>query len=309
MPEFSVSESIEIHEKATDVYEYLREFKNWPEWSPWLICDPESTVSFGNSSYSWNGKFVGVGSMETEKETPHRQIDYLLAFKKPFKSKATVTLSIEENGESSMLTWSMKSKLPFFLFWMKSTMAQLVAMDYQRGLKMLKEQLEEGRVHSVLDFVGEQEISGTHYIGVERHCAISAMETAMEEDFGKLMDWVKKADASTLPEETRKPFTIYEKWDLAKGLVSYRVCHSLRDSSVDAPYGFVSGERPSCKAYVVGHTGAYRHLGNAWSAAMLRSRAKLFKQSKSMKPFEKYVTMPDERGEKETITLVCLPLK
>lgn len=309
MAEISISESILINEKAEEVYAYLREFKNWPEWSPWLICEPDAQVEFGNSEYSWNGELVGSGTMTIEKETPHQQIDFVLEFRKPWKSKAEVSMRIESQGANSRLTWTMQSKLPFYLFWLKATMTQLISMDYQRGLKMLKEVLEDGRIHSVLDFVGEQQIEGTPYIGIERHVAMDSMECTMGEDFEKLMSWVAKADPQVLADESQKPFTVYQKWDLAKQLVHYRVCQPLKSQATEVPYGFVSGERPSCEAYVVGHSGAYRHLGNAWSAAMLRARARLFKQSKSVMPFEKYVTMPDERGEKDTITLVCLPLK
>ncbi|MFC5050989.1 SRPBCC family protein [Rubritalea spongiae] len=310
MAKIFVSESIVINEKVEDIYAYLREFKNWPEWSPWLLAEPDYQLDFGNNAYSWKGKFVGSGRMEIVKETPYRQIDFSLEFFKPWRSKADVSLLIEEHDGVAKVTWSMESKLPFFLFWMKRPMTQFISMDYQRGLKMLRELLEEGQIYSVLDFVGEQEIEGTRYIGIERHCAISAIETAMGEDFKKLMTWVEKADASVLPEDARKPFSIYQKWDVNKSVVHYRVCYPLRhDARVEVPYGFVMGERPSCHAYVIGHTGAYRHLGNAWAAGMMRARARLFKQSKSVMPFEKYVTLPEERGEKAAITLVCFPLK
>ncbi|MFC4992685.1 SRPBCC family protein [Rubritalea tangerina] len=310
MPSFSVSESITIKEKREDVYAFLRDLKNWPEWSPWIICDPECRVDFGNHRYTWEGAFVGVGEMEIAKETPHESIAFALVFQKPWRSRAQVEMRLSELDGGTEVRWTMASKLPFFLFWLKPTMVQLVRMDYQRGLKMLKELLETGVIHSTLDFVGEQEIAGCPYIGIERHCAIDAMETAMEEDFGKLMEWAaKEENKGLLAEASRKPFTIYRKWDLKQGLVHYRVCHPLKESLSEVPYGFESGERAACRAYVVGHTGAYRHLGNAWSAAMLRARARLFKQSKEVMPFEKYVSMPGEVGEASTVTLICLPLK
>lgn len=308
MPAFSVSESVILKDDIENVYAYIRDFKNWPEWSPWLICDPEAKVTTEPNRYEWSGSIVGVGRMEIVKETPHSQIDFALEFKKPWKSKAEVTMALRKVEGGTELLWAMDSKLPWFMFWLKQLMTKLVSMDYQRGLKMLKDVLEKGRIDSTLDFVGEQEIAGCHFVGVERRCAIDSMEVAMGEDCERLMKWAEGAEAELL-DENQKPFTIYDRWDLAKGLVQYRVCYPLTKALETLPEGFIDGERPACRAYVVGHTGAYRHLGNAWSAAMLRARSKVFKQSKTMMPFEKYVSLSNDVGEASTVTLICMPLR
>lgn len=73
------------------------------------------------------------------------------------------------------------------------------------------------------------------------------------------------------------------------------------------PEGFVLRELPAVNAYVVKHTGAYRHLGNAWSAGMLRARQNVFKQSKKVYPFEVYLTEIDSVPDSEVVTEVYFP--
>lgn len=308
MPAFSVSKSIEVAVPAVEVFAYLRDFTNWPVWSPWLICDPECKVDYAadGDSYSWVGKFAGQGSMRVvaEDET-HHKIEYALEFVKPWKSKADVTFLCESLGSSSRVTWSMHSKLPFFLFWMKGMMTSMIGMDYDRGLAMLKEQLEHKRVSSHLEFKGVQDVPACYFVGMQRECSFEEMPKLMEQDFQQLVRQMTEANF----EPAGPCFTSYTKWEVSKGRVNYEACCPVEAEPLHLPAKMISGYRPALSAFQVEHTGSYAHLANAWSAAMMRSQAKVFKQSKKVMPFEQYLVMPEEGGEQGTVTLVSLPLK
>ena len=60
----------------------------------------------------------------------------------------------------------MKSQLPFFLFWMVKKMKVYIGMDYERGLKMLKDYLETGLVPSAIKIDPNSKIQSQHYIVV-----------------------------------------------------------------------------------------------------------------------------------------------
>jgi len=96
---------------------------------------------------------------------------------------------------------------------------------------------------------------------------------------------------------------------LKHGVVHYRVCHPVNKLVDSVPHGFVRGKRDSCLAHVIGHTGAYKHLGNAWNAAMVRGHGRIFQRHTKHKPFEKYTSFPSDVGEASTVTLVCIPTK
>ena len=161
---------------------------------------------------------------------------------------------------------------------------------------------------SKLEYANREAIDGCHYIGIRRTCSIDEMETFMQEDIDKLKSHSIKNKA-----EDDIPFTIYEKWKLGKGLVTYTFAIPIKEklqNIAELPYETVSDYRPPCDAFIVTHTGDYKHLGNAWAAAMMRSRNKLFDQSKKIMPFEIYTTDPNNRTDNDKlITKVCIPLK
>ena len=309
MPAFFASDTITIRQNIDDVYAFLRDLNNWPDWSPWLSCDPDAKVGVGNTSFSWESELSGRGELEIHKEYPHTKIEFELKMKRPWGAKSQVEITLEEVGDSTKVTWSRSGKLPIFLFWMKEVVEQLTSLEYRRGLKMLKDLLETGKINSTVDFLGKQKVEGCYYVGVERHCAIESMEIALREDFEMLMDWVKEQPSSLVADASQHMFTLYDKWDLKHGVVHYRICHPVKQLVESVPHGFVRGKRDDCNARVVGHTGAYKHLGNAWAAAMLRSRGRIFQSNSKHKPFEKYTSFPSDVGEQSTVTLVCIPTK
>lgn len=71
----------------------------------------------------------------------------------------------------------------------------------------------------------------------------------------------------------------------------------------------LQGDIPACRCYVIRHIGPYHQLGNAWSSAVMHGRAKLFRQSRKVIPFETYENSPEEVAETELVTLVHFPVK
>ena len=307
MPKFTVSRSLIVGASLDKCFSTVRDFKSWPKWSPWLIAEPDCAVSFGEDerSYSWDGKIVGAGKMEIESESPNRSINYQLEFLRPWKSTSKVRFTFAEKGEDTEITWRMDGRLPFFMFWMKTMMSALIGMDYERGLSMLKDLLETGIVPSKLEFIDFNPCSGGTFVGIRTHCSIKDIGSTMENDFKRLCSLVDERRIEVIG----KPFSIYHKWEVVKGNTEYTVGYIVNGASADLPRDVVSGVLPDCKAYAIRHTGPYRHLGNAWAAGMFRARAKVFKQSKKIHPFEIYENDPSDVPENEVETIVHFPLK
>ena len=172
MPAFKVVRSIIINSSIDKVKASLIDFQQWPVWSPWLIMEPETTINYSaqqsqvGASYNWDGELTGAGEMELVEITDnHLTID--LRFQRPFKSSANVFFELEEQSKSTTkVSWNMKSQLPFFLFWMVKKMKVYIGMDYERGLKMLKDYLETGLVPSAIKIDPNSKIQSQHYIVV-----------------------------------------------------------------------------------------------------------------------------------------------
>jgi len=167
---------------------------------------------------------------------------------------------------------------------------------------MIKDLAETGAVPSKLEFMGKQKTGGFKYVGVRSSCSIPEIGPAMERSFAKLMAWMEASGATP----TGAPFSITHRWDPAKGTAD---CTVAVPTDAVASGEITSGEIPACTAYVVKHTGAYRHLGNAWAAGMMHGRAKRFAADKKVPMFEIYDNDPAVTAEGELVTRVHFPAK
>ncbi len=306
MPKLFIEKSVTIEAPVNQVYPLVRDFKQWPIWSPWLTAEPDCPLQYSEDgkSYNWDGKIIGAGSNTIVSETENQQIELDLQFFKPWKSQSKVTFDFSEQDGSTTVIWRMFGSLPIFMFWMKNQMEAWVGMDYQRGLAMLKDLAETGEVPSKTEFPGEETFEGFSYIGIRRTCDISNIQI-MEEDFGKLMAYIQEKSLSTSP----RSICQYHKWDLVKGTAVYTAAMAVDSIPEDLSGEFISGVFPTCRTYTIKHTGPYRHLSNPWSAGMMRSQAKVYKTNKKIDPFEYYINNPETTPENELETVVHFPVK
>ena len=303
MPAFSISRSIQIDAPLDTVFTTVRDFRQWPRWSPWLITEPDCVVSYAEDgrSYAWEGDVVGCGRMKILEESPPSEIRYQLEFLKPWKSKADVGFQFRELDEGTEVTWTMKGSVPFFLFFMKKMMTAGMEMDYERGLSMLKDVIEKGSVPSTLEF--EEKMKGAiDYVGFTKACKMEDIGPSMESAFNRMKAWFEGKNCGP----SGPPFSIYHKWNMVKRETKYTVGFPVSEIPAEVPEDFVTGTLPEMKAFAIRHTGPYRYLGNAWAAGIMRVRARAFKQRRGIHPFEIYETEPVEGSDDEVVTVVTV---
>ena len=306
MPKIRIEESIVIKATAEKALSILKDYNQWRSWSPWLILEPEAKVDVkpDGNSYSWEGKRVGSGEMTTTSIDGTKRIDMDLLFFTPWKSKAKVWFTLEENKDETKLTWVMDSSLPFFMFFMKKMMEAYLAMDYRRGLEMLKDYIEDGKVNFKLDFEGQIEYPGCKYLAIKTECRVEDIGIQMEADMNSLYGYLEKN--SIKPSEI--PFSIYHKMDFVKSKCIYTTGVPVSDVPTNLPSEIISGELPKMKVVSIKHIGPYRHIGNAWSAGAMMLRAKEFKGNKKIHPFELYLNSPKDTEENKLETRICYPV-
>jgi DNA gyrase inhibitor GyrI len=307
MPAMHIDKSIVIDAPVEKVFGILNNFHHWSTWSPWLICDPDSrvTVRQDGKFYEWEGQRVGSGNMEIVREDPGKLVDLNLTFLKPWKSKAKVQFICKPENQKTRVHWSMDSSLPFFMFWMKASMEAFVGSDYERGLAMLREYVETGKVSSTLSFIGESWYPGCRYFGIKTHTTIEQCGKQMEADMDKLLSYVSEKKI----QPDGETFSIYHQLNFVKRKVSYTAGIPVSELPGDLPAGFITGEIPTTKIYTLRHTGSYLHLGNAWTTLYTMQRNKEFKIRKDIDPFEVYINMPGEVSDQELITDINFPIK
>jgi predicted transcriptional regulator YdeE len=298
-----------INAPIETVYKSISDFHSWTTWSPWLVAEPEAKVAVRKDGkfYSWEGDIVGAGEMTISNEVENESVAIDLLFLKPWKSKAKVHFTMKEEEGGVRVMWDMDSSLPFFMFWMKKMMEAFVGNDYQRGLTMLKDYAEIGKVPATLSVKGMEEFKGCTYIGIKHDNVItSEMSTHMEADYTKLLSYMKDGREKNMAGPS---FSIYHKWDMVNGKASYTACVPVNEVPSDLPAGVITGSVPATKVHVMHQTGPYRYIGNIWSAQYMRLRSKKFKGNKGVHPMERYLNSPTNTEENNLETEVLFAVK
>jgi len=211
---------------------------------------------------------------------------------------------MEPTGNGTKVTWHMKGSLPWFLFWMVGQMEVFIGMDYERGLKMLKEWIETGTILSETKIHGVESVGPLKMAGVRRTCSIKEIGPSMEQAYAQVKDVWCQYDLPTGGEG----ISVYHKFDMKAMTFDYTCGFVLPDSFDSIPDELLTWSMPQCKALHVEHTGSYENVGNGWSAAHQYARYKKLKQSK-VGTFELYKNDPDETQSAELLTEIYLPLK
>ena len=194
MSRFHVCRSIHIKAAPEKVFDTISDFSTWTTWSPWLCAEPDAQVTVSEdpssvgSLYAWTGAVVGAGEIEHRQLQPGRLIEDEIRFIKPFRSTSQVTFEMEPADEGTKLTWHMRGSLPWFLFWMRSQMEVFIGMDYERGLKMLKELTETGQILSQTTIHGVESVGPLRVAGIRKVCSVNEIGPAMEERFASVSE-------------------------------------------------------------------------------------------------------------------------
>ena len=304
-----VERSIQINAPKHTVLPLIQDFNHWNSWSPWTVAEPDCPVEVtGNPeqpghTMKWDGQIIGSGQNVLVAHDD-QNLSYDLTFLTPRRSEAKTAFHFQENNGATEVTWTMDSKMPFFLFFLIPSIETMVSMDYDRGLRMLKEIAEEGQINASTTNKGMTSLDGFSYVGLQRTVPIDEIGEEMERDYAKLTEeLVHKHDVTPA-----QWVALYPKLNMKKREMTYIAAVSdegFADKAI--PSAYVRGTVPSSKALEIRHDGPYDFIGNAWSMGAMYLRAKKIKQAGI--PFEKYWNHPKEVTPEELQTSIYFPVK
>jgi hypothetical protein len=311
MPGLNVRRSIEIKAPIDRVYASVRSFRDWPKWAPWLVIDPSRELAFLNdgAGFAWESAVAGEGRVEVTQEDRPRSLGLKLTFLKPWKSVANLLFEFRDlgGGQGFEVIWTIDGPLPYGGHRDLARASAELARDMERGLALLKDLVESGSAPTKLEFPGKVLFSGGRYLGIRRELPITGIAMSIPASFAKLEAWLAEANSPPLGPRT----LICHRWDLAKGVCELTSARPVGEGTIKGrlPSTFVSFVLPSGKAEIIRHTGAYRHLVNAWCAAEARTEALELPRHRSQEPFEVYENDPAQTAAEKLITTIYLPLK
>lgn len=310
MPAYHVYRSTVIDASPEKVFDAVADFSTWTTWSPWLCAEPDAEVNVSADSssvgslYSWQGEVVGQGEIEHTKLEPGKLIEEEIRFIKPFKSVSAVWFELEPSGDSTKITWHMRGKLPWFLFWMTPMMEGFIGMDYERGLRMLKEWLETGRILSDTKIRGKETVGPLHMVGVRKTSSMSDLGPSMETAIREATEAFQSAGLTI-----GEGISVYHDFKIKTQIFDYTSGFVVEAVPENLPAGLNSWSISEMSAFAVEHVGAYEHLGNGWSAAHQHVRNKKGLKPSKVGGYERYKNNPCDTPPEDLRTEIYIPLR
>jgi len=311
MPVWNVQKSIEIDAPVSKVYQMVSDYRTWTTWSPWLIAEPQAKVDISDrsnqvgSTYHWSGKMVGEGRLEHLRLETDRLVEDRLDFIRPTKSKSKTGFKFEAIANRTKLVWWIDGNMPWYLFFLTPMIKTMVGMDYQRGLMMIKELAETGRITSSTEVLGIESIPPIRVAGLQAQSSVFNIEQSMEEMLVKLES---EYQDQGMPKEGAM-VAVYTRFKVKQGIFEYLLGRAIPDTLlIPTPSSLKEWKFPQARALHVRHTGSYKHLGNAWSIANQIAKHQKLKLNRSAS-FEIYTNSPHDNPEESLQTDLYLPLR
>jgi len=308
---FTVRRSLAIAIAPKAAFDAIRDLKSWSEWSPWLMHEPDTRLTYSDAPdteggwYHWDGKLVGAGRLTHERFTGEQRIDQRIEFERPFKSVNRVWWELEEQPDGATLVhWNMAGRMPFLFRFMAKKMPDFIGRDFATGLYRLRARLEPDAEVPHIRFEGLQELPDQTALTLPFEGNIEAMKQAMREGFPKLDGYVKAQRLSPMG----PPFAVYHKIDP-------RNRHFTGDMAIPVPADTACGEF-AVKNFAGGRyyrtrlEGSYEFLELAWYQAYSHLRMLKLKPQHQRASLEIYENDPSTVDHSnEIVTSLLIPVK
>jgi hypothetical protein len=151
---FTVERSAAIHASPEKIFAQINDFHAWASWSPYERLDPAMKKTFSGapaglgSIYEWNGDGgVGSGRMEVVRSVPSSQVTIRLDMLKPFEGHNTAEFTMQPQGETTTVKWSMTGPTIYMgkLMSIFVNIDKMVGNQFEEGLAKLKSVSENAR--------------------------------------------------------------------------------------------------------------------------------------------------------------------
>jgi effector-binding domain-containing protein len=291
-----VERQIVINQPATLVDQKIGDLQLFHEkWNPWALKDPNMSYNFSGTpgeaghSYSWKGNDqVGTGELTV---VGHHGDSLLEKMSIEGEGAANSYFVLNEKDGSTTVTWGMTFDVGFFRRppMMFMNMDKMMGPDFEKGLNMLKAELENAKNKMVEYPIEELQWPEVTYVGRKETVLFQNLPTFFGQNFSALYRDIQKNKIN--PESP--PSAIFTKYDEkeAKG----EVIAAVKVASGTTMKAWEKFTYPASKVLHVAYFGAYD------KSAVAHVQIGNYMKKKNMKEnvfIEEYVTDPGT--EKDT---------
>lgn len=142
-----VERSITVKAAPEKIFPLIEDLHRWGSWSPYEKKDPamkrtHSGASSGKGAvYEWDGnREVGSGRMEITDIAPASKVTIKLDFKTPFEGHNVANFTLEPNGDSTAVKWTMDGPNSYMgkVMSVFINMDNMIGNDFDAGLANMK---------------------------------------------------------------------------------------------------------------------------------------------------------------------------
>ncbi|MDB5946475.1 MAG: Polyketide cyclase/dehydrase [Ramlibacter sp.] len=143
---YHVERSVNIKAPAEKIFPFINDFRQWEAWTP-FNKDPAMKKTYsGNASgkgasYAWDGnKEAGSGDITITNSAPPHKVVFDLHMITPFEGRNVGTISLDQAGDTTTVTWSVDDKHTLMLkvIGLLVDLDKKIGGDFEAGLAKLK---------------------------------------------------------------------------------------------------------------------------------------------------------------------------
>ena len=295
---YRVKRSLEIEAPLQTAFAAIVDFKSWPQWSPWLMHEPDAEIVYSDSYqseegyYTWDGSVVGAGKLTHRSIKPGKRISQEIEFIRPFKSVSQVSWEFEDRGERTLVSWEMAGSMPFLFRFMASKMEPMIGRDYDLGLALLNGYLNSNSSHPEISFNGSEELEDFSYWAVPFVGKLRQLEATRKSSIEALQS------AASGP--TGLALTLYQNLDPLKSSYHAEIAIPVGERTPESNYS--RREFKGGRYFKMTLRGDHQFLPLAWYALFSHCRMHKIKLDKSRPALEIYYDDPADAGNGNRVT-------
>ena len=303
---FRVERRLEIDAPAQFAFEAVADLKSWPEWSPWLLHEPQAEIVYSDDCrqaggyYTWDGKRLGTGKLTHLELQPYSRIEQQIRFLRPFRATNRVGWGFEDLGDKTLVSWEMSGRMPFLMRFMAAKMEPMIGRDFEFGLARLNGYVNADAEHPAIEFDGEVDLEDFNYWSIPCSGNLRQLEAARPAALEAL---IRAADG-----KTGLGLTLYQRFDPLEG--DYRAEIAIPVGAATPASNYTEREFHGGRYFRITLRGDHRFLPLGWYALYSHCRMHRRKIDRSRPALEIYQQPPQQGADSNrTTTALYAPLK
>ncbi|MBD3288071.1 hypothetical protein GF337_04650 [candidate division KSB1 bacterium] len=267
---YDVERTVVIDAPKVVVFNQVKYWRNWQKWSPWAERDTTMKVTVEGkdgtegSIYRWEGDpdLTGKGEMTNTGIKSLEEVTYHLHFMEPWESESDGYVRLSDVEGGTKVAWGFYGKTPFpwNIMMLFMSMDEMMAPDFDRGLKLLKE-ISEKEAEKISQYdVTPVNFQETTYAAVREEIGFQEMQSFYERAFGTIQQVFQQKGKRM----TGAPVGLYFIWDEQNDSTDMAAAFPIRGSLESEKLSVI--EVPESKGFKVNHYGSYEGLEHAHKA-------------------------------------------